>query len=464
MKRSILCLLIGLLLFSGFKTSTSDSTAFDLDALAEDTVFLANLANPSESILGLERNADVKRYPASTTKILTCILAIENAEPDALVTVSKRACRLSEKNAKMGLQPGEVWPMEALLYGLMLPSGNDAAIAIAEHVGGSVEGFADLMNAKAAEIGMTNSHFVNPNGLHNDAHYTTARDLSILAGYAMQNETVAKIVAATEYTARSDSGREILLKSSNRLLRDAGAKSYQPYSALYEYAIGIKTGDTHLAGECLVAAARRGETTYLLVLLHGKNAPDGVSGQKKDSYAVQRFIDAAKLFDYAFAEDTVSVSVNDLIERCLPETYALELDPAQYVARAVLCRIEWDASAELTLPRWQADAFLKDPFPEENLSYRLASMTAPVGTKAGTVSVVFENRTVFSGDLIVEEYDLPPTPVPTEEPSYQIITDVTVPSSTPLFPQTNEPNSDPSAETSGFFAWLLRLLRCTPTN
>ena len=456
MKRTILCLLIGLLLFSVGKTS--DSTGFDLDALAEDSVFLANIENPSESILGLERNADVKRYPASTTKILTCIVALEQCEPDEPVTVGKSACRLTEQNSKMGLIAGEVWPMIDLLYGLMLPSGNDAAIAIAEHIGGSVAGFADLMNEKAEQIGMTNSHFTNPHGLHNDEHYTTARDMAILGAYAMQNETFAEIVAATEYTAHASDGRELLLKSSNRLLRDASAKTYTPYPCRYEYAIGIKTGDTHLAGKCLVAAARRNETTYILVLLHGKNAPASAEGLDKDVYSVQRFYDAAELFDYAFREDVVSVSVADLIDRCLPETYALTLDPTQYTARGVLYRIEWDASASLVLPRWQADAFARDPFPEENLIYRIPTPVVPVGTKAGTVSIVFENRAVFSADLIVDEYDLPPTPAPTEEPTYQIVTEVTVPDEpTPMPIPSTSPEPD-------FFALLFRLLSCAPTD
>ena len=459
MKRTILCLLIALLLVPiPIGGKASDSTEFDLDALAEDSIFLANILNPSESILGLERNADVKRYPASTTKIMTCIVALECSEPEEKVTVSKHATRLSEKNSKMGLKADEVWSMRNLLYGLMLPSGNDAAIAIAEHIGGSVAGFADLMNKKAAALGMKNSHFVNPHGLHNDAHYSTARDMAILAGYAMQNETFAAIVATTEYKARSEDGREIVLKSSNRLLRDASAKTYTPYSCLYPYAIGIKTGDTHLAGKCLVAAARRNDTTYLLVLLHGENAPASAKDLEKDAYTVQRFYDAARLFDYAFAEDTVRVSVGDLLNRCLPETYAIDLDPERYVARAALYRINWDADATIELPRWQADAFALDPFPEENLRIAVTSKTAPVGAKAGTVSIVFENRPVFSADLIVDEYDLPPTIEPTAAPSFSVLWETPAPlAPTPYALPVETPQP-------GFFARLFRFFSCAPTD
>ena len=251
MKRIVLCLLLSVLLlpFSG-RAETTDSTEFDLKSLAEDTVFLARLDDPGHAILGLERNADVRRYPASTTKIMTCILALERSEPDEIVTISKRACRLSERNSKMGLKPGEKFTMIDLIYGLMLPSGNDAAIAIAEHIGGSIDGFAALMNKKAAKLGLTGTHFVNPHGLHNAEHYTTARDMAILTAYAFENDTFREIVSTSEYEAKSTEGRNLSLKNANRLLRDVTATSYVPYSCTYEYAIGVKTGDTHLAGKC----------------------------------------------------------------------------------------------------------------------------------------------------------------------------------------------------------------------
>ena len=436
------------------KAESSDSTGFDLNSLAEDSVYLTDLNDPTQSVLGLERNADAKRYPASTTKILTCIVALENGDPKESVTISKRACNLSEKNSKMGLKPGERYSLMDLLYGLMLPSGNDAAIAIAEHIGGSIAGFADLMNAKAQEIGMTNSHFTNPHGLHSDKHYTTARDMAILAAYAMRNPTFAEIVSTVEHDAHSSDGRKITLHSSNRLLRNATAKNYTPYSCLYDYAIGIKTGDTHLAGKCLVAAAKRGETTYILVLLHGENAPDGKQGLDKDLYSAQRFFDAIRLFDYAFRKDTVALTVDDLIARCLPETYAVKLDPAKYGARAVLYRIDWDRDAQLVLPRWQADAFALDPFPEENLKFSIRSFFAPVGSVAGTVSVMFEDEVAFTADLIAEEYDYPPTPEPTATPNYVVIEETPAPT---VFVLPTEAPASPSS-------WFWSLFRCNPNG
>ena len=456
MKRAILCLFLSMLLlpFTG-SAESDDSTTFDLKSLAEDTVLLVNINDPTHEVLGLAHNADTKRYPASTTKILTCIVALEQGDPDEWVTVSKRACDLSERNSKMGLKPKEQYKLIDLLYGLMLPSGNDAAIAIAEHLGGSISDFAALMNEKAAQLGMEHSHFVNPHGLHNAEHYTTARDMAILSAYAMQNPVFSEIVGTVEHVAESKDGRKITLLSSNRLLRDVTANSYKPYSCLYDYAIGIKTGDTHLAGKCLVAAARRGETTYLLILLHGENAPENKKGQEKDKYAAQRFYDAIRLFDYAFRHDTVTLTVSDLIERCLPQTYATELDPARYGAKAVLYRIDWDAEAELTLPRWQADLFAVDPFPEETLCYDIKSYFTPVGSVAGTVSIEYDEQTVFKGNLIVEEYEYPPTPEPTVQPTYLVVEQTPEPSAFVLPTQTPDTTPSPS---------LWNWFRCNPND
>ncbi len=446
MKKAVLCLLLSILLlpFNGI-AEVSDPTGFDLKALAEDSVILVNADDPSHPVLGLERNADTKRYPASTTKIMTCILALECCEPDELVAVSKRATNLSERNSKMGLLPNETYRMIDLLYGLMLPSGNDAAIAIAEHVGGSVKGFADMMNEKAASLGMEHTHYVNPHGLHNADHYTTARDMALLTAYAMENETFQKIVATKERTVKSTDGRKIKLQSSNRLLRDIKVSSYKPYSCVYPYAIGVKTGDTHLAGKCLVAAAKRGDTTYIAVLLHGENAPDNVKGREKDKYAAQRFYDAAALFDYVFEHDTVEIDLGYLKARCLPDTYAFTPDPEETPIREALYRIEWTQEDTLVLPRWQAGELIADPFPEEILHYSELDLNAPIGAKAGTVSVSIDGHTLFTGDLIAEDYTYPPTPAPTAEPTYTISEETSAPASPSVSPE-GTPSSEPSPE------------------
>lgn len=150
----------------------------------------------------LWKKADVPRPNASTTKVLTCILALENAPGDDYVKVSQNAA--SQPEVKLYLREGEQYYMEDLLYSLMLKSHNDTAVAIAEHVGGSVEGFSRMMNKKAKEIGCESTHFITPNGLdavdHGGEHRTTARDLALIMRYAIQNEIFLKITQTREYS------------------------------------------------------------------------------------------------------------------------------------------------------------------------------------------------------------------------------------------------------------------------
>lgn len=179
---------------------------------------------------------------ASTTKILTALVAIENGNLDDVVKVSQRAARA--EGSLLYLREGDKITLRDLLYGLMLVSGNDAAEAIAEHVGGSVAGFADMMNAKAAELGASNSHFTNPHGLPDENHYTTAYDLTLITVHAMRNEIFSSIVA-TKYVRITINGAERQIKNKNKILWQ------------YEGGIGVKTGYTKAAGRCLVSAAER---------------------------------------------------------------------------------------------------------------------------------------------------------------------------------------------------------------
>lgn len=215
------------------------------------------------------KTAHEKLPMASTTKIMTAILAIEAGNLDALVTVPQEAYGV--EGSSMYLRLGEQISMRDLLYGLMLVSGNDAAVAIAVHVGGSVEGFAALMNARAASLGAHNTHFVTPNGLPDPDHYTTAYDLALIACYAMQNETFREIVGTTYYqTTTGEIARTV--KNKNKILWE------------YEGGNGVKTGYTMAAGKCLVFAAEREGMQLVGVVL---NCPD-------------MFPSAKRLLDYGF--------------------------------------------------------------------------------------------------------------------------------------------------------------------
>lgn len=226
-----------------------------------------------------EKNAHTLMYPASTTKILTAVIAIESCKLDEVVVVPQEA--VGVEGTTIGLQEGEKLTLEDLLYALLLSSANDAAVAIAHHVAGSTEAFARLMNEKAQLIGTKESHFTNPHGLPDPNHYVSAYDLAVIARYAMQNPTFRRIVSTqVKQISRPAADRtkgppQVHLWNHNRLL------------TLYEGSNGIKTGYTTQAGQCLVGAARRGNRELIVILL-GSQGWDPL------------YRDAKLLLDYGF--------------------------------------------------------------------------------------------------------------------------------------------------------------------
>lgn len=205
-----------------------------------------------------EKEANKVRRIASITKIMTAILAVESGKMDEMVKVSDRAVRA--EGSSIYLQPGEKIKLEDLVYGLMLRSGNDSAVAIAEYVGGSLEGFSFLMNQKAEEIGMKNTHFANPHGLddHED-HYSTAYDMALLTRYAMKNEMYQQIAGTKVHRAPNpNESWDRVWKNKNRLLTE-----------LYEYCTGGKTGYTKRAKRTLVTTASKGNLNLIAVTLNG---------------------------------------------------------------------------------------------------------------------------------------------------------------------------------------------------
>lgn len=198
------------------------------------------------------RDADSKSLIASTTKIMTALIICEQCDLDETVRIPKEAVGI--EGSSVYLREGEELTVRELLYGLMLRSGNDAAVALALHCAGSVEAFSEKMNEKAAELGMKNSHFCNPHGLDAEGHYSTARDLSLLAAAAMENESLREITST-----KSISFGQRSLQNHNKLLWR------------YEGAIGVKTGYTKAAGRILVSAAERGGRRLICVSI---NAPD----------------------------------------------------------------------------------------------------------------------------------------------------------------------------------------------
>ncbi len=214
----------------------------------------ACLTDAASGRILFEKNGNQPVPMASTTKIMTCIVALENGALEDEVAVSHRASIMPD--VQLNIREGERYKLKDLLFSLMLESHNDSAVAIAEHVGGSVEGFAAKMNAKAAELGCTQTNFVTPNGLDADGHQTTAVELSRIAGYAIANPTFIEISNTPSYSfTELTGGRKFTVNNINRFLTS------------YEGAIGIKTGFTSKAGYCFVGAARRDDRTFVSVVL-----------------------------------------------------------------------------------------------------------------------------------------------------------------------------------------------------
>lgn len=245
-------------------------------------------ADSGRTLLG--ENEDQQMPMASTTKIMTCIIALENSDLNGKVSVSPYAASMPD--VQLNMQSGDTFYLKDLLYSLMLESHNDTAVAIAEAVGGTVEGFADLMNQKAEELGCTKTHFVTPNGLDAKEHYTTARELCIIASYAIQNEKFLKIIQTRSHRFSNCNGT-----------RSYSVNNHDAFLSSYSGAIGIKTGFTGKAGYCFCGAAKRdGKTLITSVLACGWPPHKGY-----------KWVDTKKLMDYGFANfETVSLKPQKL--------------------------------------------------------------------------------------------------------------------------------------------------------
>lgn len=323
-----------------------------------------------------EQDADARLYPASTTKLMTAILALEYGNPDDVITVPREAVDgLYELGSASYLLAGEEIQFMDLLRYMLIASGNDAANAMAYHISGSISAFVDLMNAKAKELGCTGTHFMNPHGLHDEEHYTTARDLLRIALEAMKNPTIASIVREDEVilpvTNKHD--RTTTKYSTNYLLSKKANADYY-----CEDAIGIKTGTTTPAGLCLVAACERGDYVYYTVVLGASKGEDGSLGQ---------YVETLRLFDYGannFSQQVMISSSEPITE--VPVTLSDEKD------------------AVVVFPSENITAMLPNSFEksDRHIEYStVESVTAPVqaGDVLGTVKITYEDKT-YELDLV----------------------------------------------------------------
>ena len=310
-KRFLLILFIILITLNTFvlaEGTTDGSEAPDTtDAIAETNSAEEGTASnipstysPSTLLMDLDsgkilysKNANTRMYPARSTEIMTAILTIGDCQlTDTAVASHNAIYSVPSGYTHASIQEGEELTIEQLLNVLLIPSANEAASILAEHIAGSVEAFADMMNAKAVEIGCKDTHFVNPNGVHDENHYSTAYDLALIGKYAMQYDVFRDIASktscslpATDKYPREDR----LFNTTNDLLRENYSKAANNY--YYPYATAGKTGYTDAAQNCIVATAKKDDISLLAVVLHGERTEDGLS---------QRALDCKTLFEYGF--------------------------------------------------------------------------------------------------------------------------------------------------------------------
>ena len=311
---SLLLMLILIMNFSSFTLAVEEN---NISIFSPSAILMEK--NTGKIIYQKDMNKIM--YPASTTKLMTAILALEHCNLNDIATVSYDAVfSVPSGYTNAALQVYEELTIENLLYVLLVPSANDAANVLAEHIAGSVESFSTMMNTKAVEIGCKNTHFVNPNGIHDDNHYSTAYDMALIAQFAMKFDKIMEIVNTKTYTLPTTNKytkTDRIFATTNALLKP-GFKNYY-----YDYANGLKTGYTTPAKDCIVASAKKDDLEFIVVVLGCPISETGLH---------QKFIDCKTLFDYGFDNYTTkelisqgSVYTQVEIEKATSDTKMLDL-------------------------------------------------------------------------------------------------------------------------------------------
>lgn len=370
-----------------FLLSTYITTSFAADTSISVYSPSCILMESSSGKILYEKNADQVRYPASTTKIMTAILVLENCELTDVATVSHNAIHSIPPDYVMAnIKEGEELTIEQLLNVLLIPSANDAAVVLAEHISGSVSKFSDLMNEKAKEIGCKNTHFVNPNGIHNKNHVSTAYDLALIGRYAMQNATIRNIVKKTQYTLPATNKytkEDRTFKTTNDLLIKNTSKSKSNY--YYPDATGVKTGYTGEAGNCLVSSAKKDNMEVISVVLGADFTKEGLS---------EKFLDSITLLNYAFDHYAIQTlqEKNNILQEVEVRSATKETKNLKVLVKDnIETLVEKNADNETLNPEVSIDK-LKAPI--------------SAGSKIGTITYTIDGK-AYSSDLIAGDNVLP---------------------------------------------------------
>ncbi len=341
----------------------------------------AIIMEASTGLILYEKNIDEKHYPASITKIMTSLLAIENSNLGDTVTFSKNAVfDVDLDSSRIGIDVGEQLTMQQCLYGMLLESANEVTYAVAEHVSGSIDAFSKLMNDKAASLGCKNTHFVNPHGLHSENHYTSCRDMALITREAMKNETFRKIFGTRTYQIPPTN-----IQSETRYLRNHH-KFVLRQEYRYDDCIGGKTGYTSNSRFTLVSVAKRGDLELICVIM-------------KDDTSSHQYNDTADLFDYAF--DNFSIyPIADL-----EDTKVLNESPMFTRYNPLLSKSETpisiDGDGYLVLPNTAsfADAKKKVTF----YSSDKESVSASKENAIGKISYTYNGKYVGGADILYND-------------------------------------------------------------
>ena len=348
-----------------------DKSDYNPDNLETNSPFVLLMDANTGKIL-YSKNAFERHFPASTTKIMTAILTLENCKLSDVVTVSHNAIfSIPVGYSHASLQEGEELTVEQLLNVLLIPSANDAAVALAEHIAGSVDAFAEMMNNKAKEIGCLDTHFVNPNGVHNKEHYSTAYDLALIGKYAMQFDDIMRIAKVNQYTLPKTNKydkEDRIFNATNGLITKNG-------NYYYPEATGLKTGYTDKSGYCIIATATKGNVDLLEVVLGSDSIED-------------RYKDCTKLFDYGFENYSYKnlVTANSVVETIEVEGATRETKSLNVISKDGI------------------DVLLKNNVNTYNLSPTISinsDLKAPIAENAvvGTLSYEIDGE-IYSTDLL----------------------------------------------------------------
>ena len=419
-RRLIALVFCALILFSAFFLSPSraraeDATDDDPAADLEIPCMIVVDVNDPTAVL-YEKNADQRCIPGSTMKIMTCILSLELCDDlDQEVTVTTQASLLKDSNSLMGVIKGEQLTVRQLIYGLMLKSGNDAALLLAQTIGGDLEHFIELMNEKAAALGMEHTHFINPSGAYNRDQFSTPRDMAVLTCYAMKNDLFREIVSTVRYTIDPNDfrTRAMTMVNSNKLISDP-----EDSRLFYEFATGVKTGSTAQGGKCLVASASKGGAGVVAVLL---GMTEG--GSKLDRMSTV-YEEAKYIMDLALTSQFVSYSAADL---GLDGDLTLPVSGSD--AESIVLRPSFSVETVL-LSRKQAESIQTNPEQVE-CKTDVSFLTAPIteGDVCANATYLINGRELFSAGLVSTESVgassaglnistvTTPAPVPEETPS-----------------------------------------------